>query len=149
MIGVLNDQQIDSFLRSQLVGRIGCYAFGKAYVVPTTYYYDGAFIYGHAYEDQKIKMLRENPVTCFEVDRIEDMANWQSVIINGKYEELEGEGATAALGLLTNRLMPFKSGESSLPKYGMEKLSTRIKPAAQLVAYRITIEEKSGRFEKG
>ena len=42
MLGELNRSQIDEILESQAVGRIGCHAGGKTYVVPVTYVYEGA-----------------------------------------------------------------------------------------------------------
>ncbi len=149
MLGVLNNEQIDTLLRSELVGRIGCHGEGMTYIVPVAYAYDGESIYGHTREGLKTKLLDENPVVCFQVDAIDDMANWRSAILHGKFEKLEGEASQAALQLLANRMMPFRSGESSLPKFGMEKLHTQIKPLTPFTTYRINILEKSGRFEKG
>lgn len=148
MLGVLNDQQIDALLGTEMVGRIGCHAGGKTYVVPVTYVYDGTFIYSHSKEGLKTEMFKQNPAVCFEVDHIQDMANWQSAVIQGKFQELNGKQRDDALQLLANRLMPFKTGESILPKYGMEKLSTRVEPFIQMVTYRIKVLEKTGRFEK-
>ncbi len=151
MLGVLNDVQINALLTSELVGRLGCSLNNQPYVVPVAYAYDGDYIYGHTSEGLKIEMLRKNPLVCFEVDRIDDMANWRSVIIIGKFQELllnEVE-AKDALRLITNKMMPFTSGESSLPKFGMEKPPSMIKPNISLVTYRIKILERSGRFEKG
>jgi hypothetical protein len=50
MLGKLNAEQMDHVLRSQVVGRIGCYADDTVYVVPITYLYDGQHIYGHTRE---------------------------------------------------------------------------------------------------
>ena len=150
MLGVLNELQINALLISELVGRLGCSLNRQPYVVPVAYAYDGDFIYGHTSDGLKVQMLRENPLVCFEVDRIDDMANWRSAIVIGEFEELalneiESENA---LRLITNKMMPFKSGESSLPKFGMEKPPSMIKPNINLVTYRIKILETSGRFEK-
>lgn len=150
MLGILNELQIDMLLRSELVGRLGCCANDKPYIVPVAYAYDGNFIYGHTREGKKIHMLRENPSICFEVDHVDDMANWRSVLINGEFQELteNKKESENALRLITNRMMPFKSGESSLPKFGMDKLPQLIRPTTNLVTYRIKILERSGRFEK-
>jgi uncharacterized protein len=46
-------------------------------------------------------MMRRNPEVCFEVDRVEDLVNWDSVIGWGTYEERYGsqaEHARRALG---------------------------------------------------
>lgn len=149
MIGILNEQQIDSLLRSELVGRLGCHAQGTTYVVPVFYYYDGSSIYGYTKEGLKTEITRENPSVCFQVDRIENLANWQSVIIQGEFQILKGSEGERAQQLLTNRMLPYKTGDSSLPKFGMEKLPSLTKPFTQFVTYRIRVEERYGRFEKG
>lgn len=148
MIGTLNEQQIDSLLRSELVGRLGCHAHGTTYVVPVFYYYDGECIYGYTKEGLKTKITKENPSVCFQVDRIENLANWQSVIIQGEFQVLKGSEVEQAQQFLTNRMLPFKTGESSLPKFSMEKLPSLTKPFTQFITYRIQIREKYGRFEK-
>jgi nitroimidazol reductase NimA-like FMN-containing flavoprotein (pyridoxamine 5'-phosphate oxidase superfamily) len=150
MLGILDEQQIDTFLRSKLIGRLGCSSQDNPYVVPIAYAYDGEFIYGHTQEGKKIDLLRKNPKVCFEVDQIDDLANWRSVVIHGEFEELntDQKALEHALRMITNRMTPFKSGESSLPHYGMEKSSYRLKPQTKLVTYRIKILERHGRFEK-
>lgn len=147
MIGILNEQQIDSLLRSELFGRLGCHAEGTTYVVPISYFYDGKLIYGYTKEGLKTELISKNSSVCFQVDRIENMANWQSVIVQGEFQVLKGSEGERALQLLTNRMMPFKTGESSPPKFGMEKPLS--KPSAHFVTYCIQIKEWYGRFEKG
>jgi nitroimidazol reductase NimA-like FMN-containing flavoprotein (pyridoxamine 5'-phosphate oxidase superfamily) len=69
------------------VGRLGCSTDGKMYIVPVTFVYDGTYIYAHSKEGLKIKMMRNNPSVCFEVDIIDNLTNWRSVILWGEYEE--------------------------------------------------------------
>ena len=40
MLGTLSSEQIEQVLRSEVIGRIGCHASGKTYVVPITYAYE-------------------------------------------------------------------------------------------------------------
>ena len=85
MLGELTSHEIDQLLKSQPIGRLGCYAKGKVYITPITYLYDGTYLYGHSREGLKIQMMRQNPKVCFEVDTMENLANWKSVIIQGEY----------------------------------------------------------------
>ena len=61
MLGVLSDEQVERLLGSEVVGRIGCHAEGRTYVVPVTYVYDGSAIYGHTGDGMKMRMMRKNP----------------------------------------------------------------------------------------
>jgi nitroimidazol reductase NimA-like FMN-containing flavoprotein (pyridoxamine 5'-phosphate oxidase superfamily) len=148
MLGKLNEEQMDYVLRSQVIGRLGCYAEGKIYVVPITYVYDGEYLYGHTKEGLKIQLLRKNPSVCFEVDAIQNMANWQSVIIQGIYEELTGEESRQALRLLVNRVTPLLASETSMSSHGPDIHQPISGPPMGLVTYRIRMLEKSGRYEK-
>ena len=89
MYGTLSKEQSEGLLRAELVGRIGCYAFGKVYVVPVAYAYHQNYIYIHSREGLKIKMMRKNPKVCFEVESRENMRNWRTIIIQGRYQELK------------------------------------------------------------
>ncbi|HRN58380.1 MAG TPA: pyridoxamine 5'-phosphate oxidase family protein, partial [Agriterribacter sp.] len=53
MFGILSADDIEILLQQQLVGRIGCHAKNVTYVVPVSYAYDGAYIYGHTFEGMK------------------------------------------------------------------------------------------------
>ncbi|HEY8402618.1 MAG TPA: pyridoxamine 5'-phosphate oxidase family protein [Cytophagaceae bacterium] len=148
MIGILDERQIDMMLREESIGRIGCHADDKTYVVPVTYVFHKDYIYGHTAEGQKVNIMRRNPNVCFEVDRLQDMANWQSVIIHGEFEELEGEEAVKGVNILTDKLMPKLVSESAVPVHGFNKDHPFDPKQIQGIVYRIKINQKTGRFEK-
>ncbi len=150
MLGTLNREQIDHVLRSEVVGRIGCHGDGRTYIVPITYAYDGGHIYSHSGAGLKVRMMRENPHICFEVDHMDDPANWQSVISWGVFEELHGEEAAKALQLLIDRFTPLMTSETSQPAHGADAPGARHGEGdgAPAVIYRITLLEKTGRYEK-
>lgn len=110
MIGELNDDQIFEVLRSQTIGRIGCHVDETTYIVPVSYVFDGTYIYAHSKEGMKIKMMRQNPQVCFEVEEVESAASWRSVIAWGEYEELHNnEDRNAAMQLLIKSFFAFDS----------------------------------------
>jgi hypothetical protein len=143
MLGNLDQDQIDHVLGSALVGRIGVYAEGRTYVVPVSYVYDGDSVYVHSGEGLKVRMMRTNPEVCFEVEQIDDMANWRTVIAWGRFEELKGDMAKAAMNLLVARLSPVTSSETAGPAGRAAG-----EHAAVEVAYRIRLKERTGRFER-
>jgi uncharacterized protein len=115
MLGILNDKQIDALLHSQVIGRIGCHADGRTYVVPVTYVYDGHIIICHSREGLKLEMMRKNPEVCFETDTIDNMANWRSVIVWGTFKELTGKEAKLAMEKLIDRVKPMLTSETAHP----------------------------------
>jgi hypothetical protein len=131
MIAELDRAEIDDLLRSQVVGRIGCYADGLTYVVPVIYAYDGAGLYAYSIEGQKIRMMRANPHVCFEVDEYDGRGSWRSAIVQGTYEELAGADAERALALLSERF----AGRGEERRRG----------EGPAVAFRIRIDAVTGR----
>ncbi len=148
MLGTLSDKQIDTLLLSQVTGRIGCHADNRTYVVPVTYVYDDGKILCHTREGSKLEMMRKNPEVCFEVDQIQNMANWQSVIIWGTFEELGGEQAKEAMEKLIHRMKPLMTSETAHPLEPGESHERRDTRGFTAIVYQIKIKEKTGRFEK-
>lgn len=142
MLGTLDRKQIDRLLHSEVAGRIGVHADGRTYVVPVSYVYDGDAVYVHSPDGLKVRMLRSAKEVCFEVDKITDLGNWQSVIAWGRYEELTGDLATAAMNLLATRLAPIASSETAGPS------GPGATAPASSIAFRIRLTERTGRYEK-
>jgi nitroimidazol reductase NimA-like FMN-containing flavoprotein (pyridoxamine 5'-phosphate oxidase superfamily) len=148
MFGQLQNHEIEDLLKHQLIGRLGCFADGKVYVVPISFAYDGKSIYALSREGMKIEMMRKNPNVCLQIDNLGQMDNWQSVIIWGKFEELiEKHERNEALTRLMERSLPAVTSElvHISPHYPF--LTDQLENIEGVV-YRISITEKTGRFEK-
>lgn len=147
MFGKLKPEEIEKVLKHEIIGRLGCHAEDITYVVPISYAYDGAYIYGHTFEGMKISMMRKNPKVCFQVDNMRNMANWKSVIAWGEYEELtEKEARNHALHQLNDRTLPVITSKTvqltpqwPFPSKDLESIKG--------IVYRILLKEKTGRFE--
>ena len=147
MFGKLNPEEIESVLHHQVIGRLGCHAEGKTYVVPISYGYDGHYIYGHTVEGLKINMLRKNPKACFEVDTMVNMANWKSVILWGEFEEMTEEpGRQQAIQKLHERILPMISS-ATIKLSNDWPFTPKNTQSITGIVFRIKISEKSGRFE--
>ena len=149
MLGELPAREIERLLETELVARIGCHAGGRTYVVPVSYvYFDDALI-GHCATGLKLDMLRKNPQVCIEVDQIDDLTNWRSVIAWGWFEELDGEEAESALDLLMARFVPFTPSGTSMPAQRLASTTQGQALAGRSsFVYRIRLTEKTGRFER-
>lgn len=148
MLGQLTPEEIEALLQSQPVGRIGCFANGRSYVVPVSYAYDGRRIIGHSAAGLKIEMMRENPSVCFEVEDIEDLANWRSVVAWGTFSELSGSDAAAAMGLLVEQLRPFVSEAVHGRMKALTPQGRSPSEAKETIVFAIDLTEKTGRFER-
>ena len=149
MLGSLSTSEIEDLLCQCNLGRIGCSYHGKVYVVPVNYIYDGRFVIAHSVEGLKIRIMRNNPSVCFEVDEVHNNKNWKSVIAQGIYHEITGERERyEAMKLFVDRMLKLKvSTTAHPPELQPERLHDThgsVKP----VIYRILLDEKTGRYEK-
>jgi nitroimidazol reductase NimA-like FMN-containing flavoprotein (pyridoxamine 5'-phosphate oxidase superfamily) len=132
----LSREEIDEFLRTQRIARLGCHAGGETYVVPLIYAYDGDAVVAVTTEGRKVTMLRENPRVCVEVDEYDrdGRGSWRSVIAQGTCEELSGGAVEDALSLLRERFARVSGRAAESRRLG-----------AGVVVLRIRLEDVSGR----
>ena len=148
MLGQLDEGEIDTLLASEVVGRLGCHAQGRTYVVPITYAYADGAIVAHTADGLKLQMMRQNPNVCFEVDRVDDLGHWQSVIVWGRFEELQGAAADHAMATLLGKTLPLtaSANASQTPK-SLTKQHRAREEGIPAVTFCIRISERTGRFE--
>ena len=141
MLGELSTGQIEDLLRDEVIARLGCLSDGRVYVVPVTYVYDGTYVWGHAMDGAKLAAMRADPRVCVEVEHVDDLSNWRSVIAWGTFEECGDEDWIAGMSLLVDRIMPLLTlaPHQSPPDPAGPNRGT---------VYRIRLETKTGRFEK-
>ena len=149
MLGELNEQQIDALLKEQVTGRIACHANGVTYIIPVNYVFDGTYIYGHSSAGKKIEMMRHNPQVCFEVDEIQSIFKWRSVVAWGKFEEVTdiAEKQRIMQGII-HRIMPLSVNPTNHPSHGITENEGDVGVDVELIVYRIAITKKTGRFEQ-
>ena len=100
VLGELTESEIEDLLGSEVIARIGCISDGRVYVVPVTYVYDGTYIWGHAMDGAKLRAMRSDPEVCVEVEHVDDLSNWRSVIARGRFEECRGADWDAGMAML-------------------------------------------------
>lgn len=148
MLGTLTEIQMNNLLTMQAVGRIGYSDGKKSYITPVTYAFDGSYIYGQTNEGLKLDLMRINPFVCFEVDSMLNMANWESVIIWGYFEELKDKVALKAREYMYNRILDLLTSSTVDLHEHRSPHDTKETNRIKRIMYRIRITEKSGRFEK-
>ena len=146
MQGTMTTAQCHRVLLNGLVGRVGCYAKGRVYVVPISYVFEKGHIYAHAKEGNKVNAMRQHPNVCFQIDEVDNMTSWRSVMIWGKFDEITNSAQqTKAIKILSDRFNVFQTSESVKPSQHTDGQPYKER---RPVLYRISVEEISGRFEK-
>ncbi|CAN5141960.1 hypothetical protein BH09BAC4_BH09BAC4_14010 [soil metagenome] len=142
MLSKLSSEVIETMLANQYFGRIGCAADSRILIEPVMYYYDGYFIYGLTRQGTKTQLLQKNPTVAFEIDEVVSQDSWRSVVIEGVYEELQGEVRDDALFFLRQRKIPVFADE----RFGYPGVEAPVgHKVVYPVVYRIRIVSKTGR----
>jgi nitroimidazol reductase NimA-like FMN-containing flavoprotein (pyridoxamine 5'-phosphate oxidase superfamily) len=133
---------LDTLARTRL-GRLACAYQNQPYIVPIYFAYEQPYLYAFTTPGQKIEWMRYNPIVCLEVDEVEDSEHWTSVVIFGRYEELQDmpawkDPSLHALELLNKNAGWWKPGCAS------NRLRNPVQPLTP-VFYRIRIDRISGR----
>jgi nitroimidazol reductase NimA-like FMN-containing flavoprotein (pyridoxamine 5'-phosphate oxidase superfamily) len=148
MPGILSPSKIEKLLSSEAIGRLACLDKGKIYLVPINYGYDGEYLYAHSKEGLKIDIMRENPKVCFEVDQWDDDGSWRSVIIWGEFEELKTiKSQRAGMKIFAEQMARVLPERKPMPSHGFVKGNKSESDPFKSVVFRISVDERTGRFE--
>jgi len=145
MMGELTAAEIEQVLRAEVLGHLGCIADGWPYVVPINYVYEGGSIYANGSEGMKLRAMREHPEVCFEVEQIRGMANWRTVIAQGRFEELLQDERERAIDILSMRLARIETSASA--RLVQQNDVYRREEFHRPVLFGIRVQSLSGRFE--
>ncbi|MGD9892575.1 MAG: pyridoxamine 5'-phosphate oxidase family protein [Dehalococcoidia bacterium] len=139
MLGELSATEIEELLRRGQVGRLGVVGGGRVYIFPISYGYTGDCAYSVSHPGLKVRLMRENPAVCLEVEEIQSPAHWRTVLLHGRFEELHGQ---------TERDAALAAIVSQGPRPAPPSLAPYIDGPEGLIAFRIRVSEKTGRFER-
>lgn len=139
----LTAAECEEFISQAAVGRLGCSHLGQPYIVPVSLYFwrEERCLYGFSTLGTKVEWMRANPKVCVELDAIADRYTWTTVLIMGRYEELDASGAHASE---RQRALDLFQEHPRWWLPGGAKLSSGVEHPSPVV-YRIHISSISGR----
>ncbi len=144
MLGELAPDAIEALLHSGILARIAYVdRRGLPCIVPITYAYDGRAFYGYSLLGAKIENMAAQPNVCVEVDRVENAADWCSVVVRGTFRRLHGDAALDAVARISERLRTVAAAGAA-PVAAWKTFVTRAGGAG--IAYRVDVSEKRGRY---
>jgi uncharacterized protein len=138
----LDREAIDVILARNHVGRIGYARGNQIDIRPIHYVYSDGWIYGRTAFGSKYETLGDNafhwwPVV-FEVDEVEDLFRWRSILAHGGFHVIERTGTESeletwlkAVGLLRTLVPATLRSDDPVP--------------SRTVLFRISIQEATGR----
>lgn len=134
----LSRAESDALLERNHVGRIAFSFHDRVDLEPVHYVYADGWLHGRTSPGTKLSTLRHHPWVAFEVDEIEGLFDWRSVIVHGVVDLPDADGSprdresyAATLGLI-RELVPHAL-EAGDPTPDRE------------VLFRIHVDEVTGR----
>jgi uncharacterized protein len=130
-----------ALLRRNNVGRMAFAFRNRVDVVPLHYVYSGGWLYGRTSVGAKLLALRHSQWVAFEVDEIDGVFDWRSVVVHGSLYLLDPErpprdpGARRRAIRLLRRIVP-------------ETMAADDPVAFRDVFFRVFADEVTGRAAK-
>lgn len=142
-IDEMGQKEIHELLHKVGRGHLGCIGEGHPYVVPMHYYLKDSEIYIFTTEGMKTKYMDVNPAVCLQIEEVDDLLHWRSVVVTGRAERL-----TVKQNI--DQAMQFIKAENPTLSPALNRTWIDAWGRAEVVAiYRIQESEISGRTTDG
>lgn len=143
----LNDSEAIKLLSNNYIGHLGYLSNSYPHVVPITYYYDIATntIISYSSEGHKIDAMRQNSLVTLCVDKIISVADWESVLVYGTFEELSGIDAKHMLREFSDGVKSIYNSAGEENAKFISEFSARIKKEKGPLVFRINVNAIAGK----
>jgi nitroimidazol reductase NimA-like FMN-containing flavoprotein (pyridoxamine 5'-phosphate oxidase superfamily) len=142
LVHQLTSEQCRDVLSRARLARLACARGDQPYVVPISFTYDPASncLFSFSVVGKKVQWMRENPKVCLEIEDIDDQFHWSTVVVFGRYDEIDDSPAQSDVRRRAHELLQQRA-EWWLP--GGANVTDREHHA--VVVYRIHIDSVTGR----
>lgn len=148
MIHTLNEKESYTLLGQNCIGHLAFMQGKNPVVLPITYYYDAEkhVIISYSGEGFKIDAMRMHDLVCLQVEEIESVGSWKSVVLHGHFIELSGLDAKNMLHRFAEGVKRIirEKGEG-VPQY-IHEFSGKTNQEAIPVVYTIIPGQITGRM---
>jgi len=134
----LTRNECDALLARNHIGRIAFTFHDRVDLEPVHYVYSGGWLHGRTSPGTKLSTLRHHPWIAFEVDEVEGLYDWQSVVVHGVVHIPDRDGSPTDIAAFESTLALVRE----LVPHALEAADPT--PERQ-VLFRIYAEEVTGR----
>jgi nitroimidazol reductase NimA-like FMN-containing flavoprotein (pyridoxamine 5'-phosphate oxidase superfamily) len=96
----MSPTEISAFLSRVGYGHLACCRNDRPYVIPIHFAFEDGSIYVYSTEGKKAEIINANPNICLQVEDVRDDRNWESVIVDGVAELIDGDERDHALKMI-------------------------------------------------
>lgn len=151
IFGTLELDECIKLLSDNYIGRIAFISGKNPFITPITYYYDAKenFILSYSTEGHKIDAMRKSKIVALQVDEINTIQNWRSVMAHGVFEELEGSTAKYYLHKFAEGVQETIAKKEGTGVKFISDFSSRLTQKGIPIVYRIVLTDISGKCRDG
>lgn len=91
-IRTLNGADCHAILARNNVGRLAYSFHDRVDIEPLHYVFDNGWLVGRTSYGEKLAVLRHRPWVAFEVDEIDGVFDWRSVVVRGVFDIVTADG---------------------------------------------------------
>lgn len=96
VIRELSREEVEETISRNRVGRIAFSFHDRVDIQPIHYIYERGWLYGRTSEGEKIYTLKHNQWIAFEIDEVNDLFDWRSVVVHGSFWIIHPRGSPHA-----------------------------------------------------
>jgi len=134
----LDPAECTALLARHNVGRMAFARKDRVDIEPIHYVFDDQWLYGRTQPGTKLEMLTHNRWVAFEVDEVEALFDWRSVVVKGGFYLLRADGSAHERKIYDN-------GVAILRRLVPETLTPRDPLPERAIVFRIHVDEMFGR----
>lgn len=134
-------------LNDNYIARLAYIANSTPYIVPITYYFNEKenIIISYSNEGHKINAMRLNPSVSIQIDEIESLEKWKTLLLIGEFEELNGSEAKMYLHSFSKNVKKILAEKETKNPEVINSFSSKLSSGTIPIIYRIKIQEVFGR----
>jgi nitroimidazol reductase NimA-like FMN-containing flavoprotein (pyridoxamine 5'-phosphate oxidase superfamily) len=96
LIRELSRDEVEETINRNRVGRIAFSFRDRVDIQPIHYIYERGWLYGRTSEGEKLHTLSHNQWVAFEIDEVNDLFDWRSVVVHGSFWLIHPQGSPRA-----------------------------------------------------
>ena len=134
----LSLDECDDLLQRNQVGRLAFTFHDRVDIEPVHYVYADGWLHGRTSPGTKVATLLHHPWVAFEVDEVQGLFDWRSVVVHGVVDIPDADGSPADKAAFTGTLALIRE---LVP----EALEADDPTPLRQVLFRIHVDEVTGR----
>ena len=134
----LTREECDEILARNRVGRVAFTFHDRVDIEPVHYVYADGWLHGRTAPGAKIAVLRHHPWVAFEVDEVDGLFDWRSVVVHGVVHMPDADGSPADRAAYASTL-------SHVRELVPEALGPGDPAPTRFLAFRIHVDDLRGR----